>query len=177
MGVGNPQAVFGGRVSVMPCVCVRAESLKNNISPPLGKRSPMTMRIWDADLLCAASVVGFMIALSLVARSIGQPNGTGSAAAAPQKGREMLAQSQEWTRLSEQDTVPLFAYRHAAFALAYLNAARLIAPDSELQRHGTDVHLLYGTLEARLANLSKKITKSCAPANPKHAKATSVSWI
>ena len=129
----------------------------------------------DADLLCAASVVGFVVVLSCVARSVG----SGGAADATQmhKGREMLAQSTEWLRLSEQDNVPLFAYRHAAFSLAYLNAARLAAPDNELQRHGVDVHLLFSKLEHRLATLSKKISKTCVPANPSGKKATSVSWI
>ena len=129
---------------------------------------------FDADLLCAASVVAFVVVISLVARSIG--SGT-SVDAAPQKGRELLAQSVEWLRLSEQDGVPLFAYRHAAFSLAYLNAARLVAPDSELQRHGIDVHLMFGKLEHRLTTLSKKITKTCAPSNPNGGKATSVSWL
>lgn len=129
---------------------------------------------FDADVLCAGSVVGFIVVLSLVARSIG---GGGATDAAPGKGRELLAQATEWLRLSEQDGVPLFAYRHAAFALAYLNAARLVAPDAELQRHGVDVHLMFGKLEHRLAALSKKISKTCAPSNPAGAKATSVSWL
>ena len=133
------------------------------------------MRV-DADVLCAGSVIGFVVVLSLVARSIGGRAQSGEAAS-PQKGRELLAQSTEWLRLSEQDGVPLFAYRHAAFALAYLNAARLIAPDTELQRHGVDVHVMFGKLERRLTVLSKKISKSCAPANPERYKATSVSWV
>ena len=130
---------------------------------------------FDADVLCAASVVGFIVVLSLVARSVGSGSAAGDAA--PQKGRELLAQSTEWLRLSEQDGVPLFAYRHAAFALAYLNAARLVSPDTDLQRNGVDVHAMFGKLEHRLTALSKKISKSCAPANPGASKATSVSWL
>lgn len=131
----------------------------------------------DADVLCASSVLGFIVVLSIVARGIGSSSAGSSLDAAPQKGRELLAQSTEWMRLAEQDGVPLFAYRHAAFALAYLNAARLVAPDNELQRHGVDVHLMHGKLEGQLAALSKKITKNCAAANPKGGKPTSVSWI
>ena len=130
---------------------------------------------FDADVLCAASVMGFIVVLSLVARTIGGA-GTG-VAADPGKGRDLLAQSTEWLRLSEQDGVPLFAYRHAAFALAYLNAARLVAPDTDLQRHGVDVHLMSGKLEHRLTVLSKKISKTCSGSNPGGAKATSISWI
>lgn len=125
--------------------------------------------------MCACSVIGFIVVLALVARSVGHGGATSDVA--PQKGRELLMQSNEWLRLSEQDNVPLFAYRHTAFALAYLNAARLVAPDQELQRHGIDVHLLAGKLEMRLTSLSKKISKSCAPSNPNASKGTSVSWL
>lgn len=128
---------------------------------------------FDADVMCACSVVGFVVVLSLVARTISSPSAPGASS----KGRDLLTQSNEWLRLSEQDSVPLFAYRHAAFALAYLNAARLVSPDHELQRYGTDVHLLFGKLESRLTSLSKKISKSCAPANPGNAKNTSISWV
>lgn len=132
---------------------------------------------WDADILCGASVVGFIVLLSLVARTVGQPGDPEASGAAPQKGRELLAQSKEWLRMSEQDTVPLFSYRHACFALAYLHAARLVSPDHELQRHGTDIHLLHGKLESRLTSLSKKVTKTCAASNPSGAKNPSISWI
>lgn len=131
------------------------------------------MRV-DADILCASSVLGFVVVLSLLARSTVRSAESGDA---PDKGRSLIAQSAEWTRLSEQDSVPLYAYRHAAFALAYLNAARLVSPDTELQRSGTDVHLLSGKLEKRMTSLSAKISKSCAPANPNAAKGTSVSWV
>ena len=131
------------------------------------------MRI-DADILCAGSVVGFIVVLSLVARSTASGARTD---VAPQKGKELLTQSSEWLRMSEQDATPLFAYRHAAFSLAYLNAARLLAPDAELQKQGVDVHLLFGKLERRLATLSKKISKTCAASNPGGEKPTSVSWL
>jgi hypothetical protein len=132
----------------------------------------------DADLLCAASVVGFVTALSMLARTTSSSSSSShsSSDGAP-RGRELLAQSAEWLRLSEQDGVPLFSYRHASFALAYLNAARLVAPDRELQRSGTDVHLLHGKLEARLTSLARKISKSCAPSNPGGSKPTAVSWV
>ena len=133
----------------------------------------------DADILCAASVVGFVVLLSFVARGVGHPGGHGntSGESVPHKGRALLAQSNEWLRLSEQDSVPLFSYRHAAFALAYLNAARLVAHDQDLQKHGLDVHLVHTKLESRLTMLSNKISKTCAPSNPGNAKGTTVSWV
>ncbi|MAB55749.1 MAG: hypothetical protein CMN93_07730 [Synechococcus sp. CPC35] len=143
---------------------------------PVGKEEAMWPMQWDVDILCAASTVSFVAVLAIVARSI-DTSGGGDAAAQSAKGRDLLSQSTEWLRLSEQDGVPLFAYRHCAFALAYLNAARLVAPDTELQRFGVDVHLLATKLETRLATLSKKITKTCAPANPQTTKSTNVSWL
>lgn len=130
----------------------------------------------DADILCACSVVAFIVLLSIVARSVAPSTHSGTEAA-PQKGRELLTQSMEWLRLSEQDTVPLFAYSHTAYALAYLNAARLVAPDRELQRHGTDIHKLSTKLAQRLVELSKKITTQCAGANPKGKRNSGINWI
>lgn len=126
------------------------------------------------DVMAAVSVVSFIVVICMLAKSIGtspteQDNNP--------KGRELLDQSIEWLRISEGTNVPLFAYRHTVFSLAYLNAARLVCPDSILQRNGTDVHKLSNRLETRLAHLSKKISKSCTKAAPTDAPPTNVTWI
>jgi len=79
--------------------------------------------------------------------------------------------------MSEQDGVPLFAYRHAAFAVAYVHAARAISTDSELSRNGVDVPVMVSSLEQRLTSLGSKITKACKASNSTGAKATKVTWM
>ena len=166
-----PTCLVNGQFSVRTLFVPWIKGKSEERAKPRDILPPLRM---DADLMCAASVVGFVTALSLLARSTSSSSSSDDGA---HRGRELLAQSAEWLRLSEQDGVPLFSYRHAAFALAYLNAARLVAPDRELQRVGTDVHLLHGKLEARLTSLARKIGKTCASSNPGGAKPTAVSWV
>ena len=115
----------------------------------------------------------FVVALSFIARGI---NASPAADGTP-RGRELLSQSIEWLRISEGTSVPLFAYRHAVFAMAYLNAARHLCRDDELQRNGTDIYRLSNRLEARLLSLSKKISKTCPASNPEHERSTNVTWV
>lgn len=130
---------------------------------------------WDADVLAAVAVVVAVVALAFVSKSVGTSAPSDADAG---RGRQLLSQSMEWARLSEQDTVPVFAVRHAAFALAYLNAARLVTSDKELQRQGSNVHSLSTRLEARLTSTTNKLSKSCSKtANPASEPATSISWV
>lgn len=130
------------------------------------------MRV-EADVMAAGAVVAFVVALSFVARGIQSSPATD----ASPRGRELLAQSVEWLRIADGTSVPLFAYRHTVFAMAYLNAARHMCPDEELQRGGTDIYRLANRLETRMLALSKKVGKVCAGANPEQEKPTNVTWV
>lgn len=135
------------------------------------------MRV-EPDLAAAASVVGFVLALCFVAKGItGAGAGGGAHGDGVNRGKELLAQSTEWYRMSESTSVPLFQYRHLVFATAYLHAARLVAPDEELKRYGTDTHRFAQTLESKMVGLAKKITKTCPASNPQTQKPTTVSWL
>lgn len=132
---------------------------------------------FERDVVIAAAVVGAVVVLSLLARAVHTSERIDHQA--PQKGRQLVSQAAEWLRLSEQDSVPLFAYRHAAFSVAYVQSARLLLPDSELQKQGTDVHALATRAEARLVSMAKKITKRCGAAgiNPEASKDSGISWL
>lgn len=138
---------------------------------------PTSWRV-QPDVTAALAVVAFVLVLCLLARSVSSasqmaPDDTQNAS----NGKALLNQSLEWHRLADSTGVPLFAYRHTVFALAYLNAARLTTPDDQLQRNGTDIFKYAQKLEHRLVALSKKISKTCAPSNPAQEKTTGVSWI
>jgi len=52
----------------------------------------------------------------------------------------VFRQSAQWYEQSSQDSHPLIALRDSIFACAYLNAAREIATDTEIEQNtGTDV--------------------------------------
>jgi hypothetical protein len=130
-----------------------------------------------ADVTAAIAVVAGVVALSLVSRGIYTAPHAHAAATDGARGRELLHQSAEWMRISESTQVPLFAYRHAIFAVAYLQASRSVASDDELQRAGVDVHRLSNRAEARILNLSRRLGKACPASNPSGAKPTSVTWL
>lgn len=142
------------------------------------------MRI-EADVLAAAAVVGGVVVLCVVARTVSSGDAPRASADVARRGRELLQQAQEWYRLAEQDASPLYALRHAQYALAYANAARVVAPDEVLQAQsgGADVHALVTTLERTVAALSKKVARACpksdaAPRRGGGAKAAAVgAWL
>ena len=127
----------------------------------------------EPDLVSAAAVTGGIVALALVSKTIG----SGSSAETVQRGRDLLAQSVEFSKLAEQDSVPLFQLRHTAMALAYLSAARSVSSDEGLQRGGVDVHHMATKLEKSLTTITKRISKTCSSSNPKKESITSISWV
>ena len=52
----------------------------------------------------------------------------------PDISKSLLEQSYKWYLLSEQDTDNMTTFKHCNFAVAYLNAARHSASDTELER-------------------------------------------
>lgn len=131
----------------------------------------------EPDIAAAASVVGFVLVLCFVAKGISGGSHGAATVDMSSRGKELLAQSTEWYRMSESASAPLFEYRHLVFATAYLHAARLISPDEELKRYGTDTHRFAQTLESKMVGLAKKITKTCPASNPQTQKPTTVSWL
>lgn len=133
---------------------------------------------WDDDLVSAAAVLVAVVVLTLLSFTIQSATSAKSGADATDKGIQLLAQSQEWSRISEQDQVPLYALRHAIFAHAFLTSARAVCSDAVLQRQGIDVNAYAARLELAINNATKKINKSCAAANPKKASPPAVvSWL
>lgn len=113
------------------------------------------------DVLAGASVVGGVVLLALLSRFSSGARSATHAAEVTKTARELVAQALEWHRMSAQDESPLYAFRHATLAMAYMNSARLLCCDDTLQRAtGIDVHETQRTLDAaqrkKLAALSKK---------------------
>lgn len=65
-----------------------------------------------------------------------------------QAGVELLSHALKWRKIASQDTQPFLKLQHLIFASAYINAARQIAKDSELEKvTGTDLLKLRKVLE------------------------------
>jgi stalled ribosome rescue protein Dom34 len=129
-----------------------------------------------SDVMSASAVVGGIVAVAVVARFASGHGGSQNHAAV-KAARELINQAHEWNRMAEQDESALYAMRHAALAVAYANAARLLAPDDAVQRAtGVDVHAMVQTAEASLRKKTQRIARTCA-AKVSKGSPTSVTWL
>lgn len=91
--------------------------------------------------------------------------------------KAMVAQAIEWHHHSQQDDNPLFAARHADYAIAYMNAARRLVPDETLQKvTSVDVFETMVALEAHQQKHTRRLQRACPTVNPGKATST-VSWL
>ena len=65
-----------------------------------------------------------------------------------QAGVELINHALKWRRISAQDSQPFMKIQHLIFAVAYINAARQIAKDSDLEKvSGLDLRKLRKLLD------------------------------
>lgn len=73
-----------------------------------------------------------------------------------QKAAEMLRNCLHWRDLSTQDTDAVMRLQHASTAATFLQSARLLARDAEIERmSGMDVNRLARALEASIGDSRK----------------------
>ena len=76
--------------------------------------------------------------------------------------RIMVQQAAHWYRMSVQDSSLETKAHHAAYATAYLHAARSIASDTVLERLSSfDVHELQRSIDAQESETTAAILKQC----------------
>lgn len=91
--------------------------------------------------------------------------------------KALVAQAIEWHHFADQDDNPMFAVRHADYAVAYLNAARRLLPDDVLQRlTSIDIFETMVALEAHQQQRSRRLQKACPTINP-NGNTSTVSWL
>lgn len=94
------------------------------------------------------------------------------------RARLLVSQAIYWHDTSEQDTNPLFAMKHADYAIAYLNAARSMLPDNILERTcNVDIYELSNSLETHQRQKTKSVTEICPTSNPEATKTKHVNWM
>ena len=97
----------------------------------------------------------------------------------PTFARTLVEQSLKWHALSEQDRQPIVAMQHANYAMAYINAARHLESDVNLERlTKRDMYQLVKELEARQRSTTKDLATKQGGTKPKVGKVqTEVSWL
>lgn len=74
--------------------------------------------------------------------------------------KSLLDQSSRWYKMSLQDKNPIFSMQHLNYALAYLNAARSVSNDTNLERvSGIDVHKLSVQLDKHHLHVLREVSE------------------
>ena len=129
------------------------------------------------EIVWSGSVVASIIGLAIITKIINMKPQISHSSEIINTIKNLINQSISWHKQSQQDSDPLFAFKHSNYAMSYINAARDIVSDSMIQKTtGIDVHETLKLLEGYQQSLSKRITKSCPIVNPK-SKSSSVSWM
>lgn len=139
----------------------------------------------QGDFLAASTVVGIMIFLSILSKmSSSLKKASQTSSEITKCAQELVAQSNEWQRLSKQDESVLYSLRHASLAVAYMNAARLLCTDETLQRTtGMNTYEVSRSLDAFLrkqtiaAEKEKSTIQNVSEKKMKPRKLPSAHWL
>lgn len=129
------------------------------------------------EIVWSGCVVGSVIGLAVITKIINGNPQVSQSTETQNTVKNLINQSISWHKQSQQDSDPLFSFKHSNYAISYINAARDLVSDTMIQKlTGIDVHETLKLLEGYQQSLTKKITKSCPIVNPK-SKSSSVSWM
>jgi len=91
---------------------------------------------------------------------------------------KIFKQSARWHEQSTQDAHPLVALRDATFACAYLNAARELANDTQLeQQSGTDIQKYRKALEDHQLQCLRRVSKLHKKLNLSNSQSSLCQWL
>lgn len=80
-----------------------------------------------------------------------------------QSGVELLSQAFHWKKIASQDSQPFLKLQHLIYASAYVDAARRIAKDSELEKvTGTNLLKLKKLLEQQSQTIIDSLNSKCS---------------
>jgi hypothetical protein len=99
-----------------------------------GSRAAAAAAKFKSALLNAALVMGVLTCLALLSRASERRGGTALTPKASRDVSRILKEAARWSAVSDQDSNALLQLVHATYAVAYVNAARALAQDEELER-------------------------------------------
>lgn len=78
-------------------------------------------------------------------------------------GENFILQSSRWHSIGKQDTDSVMKLEHSALASAYLQAAKHVLNDAQLEREsGIDVHVLQKAIESSIRDIEKTLDAACS---------------
>ena len=119
-------------------------------------------------------VVGTILLLTMVS-SLTSSNTPPTSAAS--HVRMLVREGARYSTMSQQDTNPIVAVMHATYGIAYLEAARKFATDTDISRiAGMKSSDLYHTAQKRQQQAIKHIATTCPNATPQGEVAIATGW-
>jgi hypothetical protein len=94
--------------------------------------------------------------------------------------KQLMQEAARWSAVAEQDSNPLLRVMHATYAMAYVNAARSLAEDKDLERvsgGGVRVEELHAHVQAAQQASIQKIGSVCPEVVPEGAQVLYTGWL
>lgn len=92
--------------------------------------------------------------------------------------KDLIKSAAQWNSRSVQDTNPLIGLMNANYAMAYLNVARSIGSDADIERYtSAAVDELLKDLEATQSSAIQKIAGQCPSITPHGLAAVHTGWL
>ena len=131
----------------------------------------MIAYLWN-NITRIGMVLGAVVLLSFVSSwTAATPTSSGSHV------RMLVREGARYSTMSKQDTNPLVAVMHATYGIAYLEAARKFATDSDISRiAGMKASDLYHHAQKRQQQAIKHISTTCKAVGPEGEVASATGW-
>ena len=92
--------------------------------------------------------------------------------------KDLTKSAAQWNTRSMQDANPLIALMNSNYAMAYLNVARSIGSDSDIERHThVAVDELLKDIESAQSSAIQRITMACPSVTPQGLAAVHTGWM
>jgi len=92
--------------------------------------------------------------------------------------KDLVKSSAQWKTRALQDTNPLIGLMNANYAMAYLNVARSIGSDADIEKNtGAAIDELLKDIEGTQSNAIQRLSMSCPSVTPNGLAAVHTGWL
>jgi hypothetical protein len=126
------------------------------------------------------AIAGVLVLWALSTSAGGARGNFGYGAAGPSARtiRDLMRSAAQWNSRAVQDSNSLIALMHANYAMAYLNVARAISSDAEIERlTGAQLDEFLNDLQGSQAHAIQRLTMSCPTVVPPGLAAVHTGWL
>ena len=104
--------------------------------------------------------------------------GSSKAAMESRTLRDLVKSAAQWAARSMQDSAPVIAVMNANYAMAYLNMARALATDAEIESNaGVPIDALIRDIEAAQSAAIQRLSAGCPSVGPQGLAAMHSGWL